>query len=129
MTVTVKHVRKIPVSVDPVDVSMHRLFRGFPEFSIQTETWRENRHKVDSDNNHMFKSSKLHKKKLTKEHEDGAEPLHRTQDVSEQNDRTEDREELPSGGDDGAGQRPEVHHRHENKRLRKTLRFTFFKLI
>lgn len=56
---------------------------------------------------------------LTEEDQDGADPLHRTHDIPEENNRAEDGEELPGSGDDGAGQRPEVHHRHEDERLVK----------
>lgn len=56
---------------------------------------------------------------LTEEHQDGANPLHRTHDIAEQNNRAEDGEELPRGGDDGAGQRPEVHHGHKDEGLLK----------
>lgn len=61
-------------------------------------------------------SSEL-KQNLTEEDQDGADPLHRTHDIAKQNNRAEDGEELPGGGDDGAGQRSEVHHRHEDERL------------
>lgn len=54
---------------------------------------------------------------LTEEDQDGADPLHGGHDVPEQEDGAEDGEELPGGGDDGAGQRPEVHHRHEDEGL------------
>lgn len=54
---------------------------------------------------------------LTEENQDGADPLHRTHHVTKENDGAEDGEELPGGGDDGAGQRPEVDHRHEDEGL------------
>lgn len=56
---------------------------------------------------------------LTEEDQDGANPLHRTHDVAKQKHRAEDGEELPCGGDNGAGQRPEVHHRHKDEGLVK----------
>lgn len=56
---------------------------------------------------------------LTEEHQDSAKPLHRSHDVAKQKDGAEDGEELPRGGDDGAGQRPEVHHRHKDEGLVK----------
>lgn len=56
---------------------------------------------------------------LTEEHQDGADPLHRTHYIAEQKNGAEDGEELPRGGDDGAGQRPKVHHRHKDEGLVK----------
>lgn len=61
--------------------------------------------------------AKLSIKSETEEHEDGAKPLHGGHDVAEQNNGAEDGEELPGGGDDGAGQRPKVHYRHEDEGL------------
>lgn len=61
---------------------------------------------------------------LTKEHEDGADPLRPTHDVTKQDDRAEDGEELPRSCDDGAGQRSEVHHRHKDEGLGKKNRKT-----
>lgn len=72
------------------DVLVRRLLGDFAKFSIKSET---------------------------EEHEDGARPLHRTHDVAEQKNRAKDGEELPGGGDDGAGQRPKIHHRHEDEGL------------
>lgn len=54
---------------------------------------------------------------LTQEDQHGAEPLQRGHDVPKQDDGAQDGEELPGGGDDGAGQRPEAHHRHEDEGL------------
>lgn len=59
---------------------------------------------------------------LTKEHQDGAKPLHHTHDVAKQNNGAEDGKELPRGGDDGAGQRAKIHHRHEDEGLVKEFR-------
>lgn len=72
------------------DVLVCRLLGGFAEFSIESET---------------------------KENQDGAKPLHPSHDVAEQKNGAEDGEELSRGGDDGAGQRPKVDHRHEDEGL------------
>lgn len=53
----------------------------------------------------------------TKEHQDSADPLHGVEDVAEQKDRAQDGKELPCGSDDGAGERAEVHHSHEDEGL------------
>lgn len=66
---------------------------------------------------------------LTEEHQDGSNPLHRTHDVPKQNDRAEDREELPRCGDDGAGQRPKVHHCHEDEGLEKRFKTHIYAVI
>lgn len=68
----------------------------------------------------MNQSTKLNSTP-TKEYQDGANPLHLSHDVAKQNNGTKDGEELPCGGDDGAGQRPEVHHSHEDKGLQKMM--------
>lgn len=57
--------------------------------------------------------------KLTKKHENGSNPLHCTHDITKQNDRAKDGEELPCSRDNGAGQRPEVHNCHEDECLEK----------
>ena len=59
---------------------------------------------------------------LTQENQDGAKPLHRTHDIAKQDNRAKDCEELPGGGDDGTGQRPEVHHRHKDEGLAQDLK-------
>lgn len=59
---------------------------------------------------------------LTEEHQDGANPLHRTHDIAKQKNGAKDGEELPRGGDNGAGQRPKVHHCHEDEGLVKELK-------
>lgn len=56
---------------------------------------------------------------LTEEDQHGAHPLQGGYDVPKQDDGAQDGEELPGGGDDGAGQRPEAHHRHEDEGLEK----------
>lgn len=56
---------------------------------------------------------------LTKEHQDSADPLHGVEDVAEQKDRAQDGKELPCGSDNGAGERAEVHHSHEDEGLRE----------
>lgn len=73
-----------------VFLSVCRLLWGFAKFSIKSET---------------------------EEYQDGANPLHRTHDIAKQNNGAEDGEELPRGGDDGAGQRPKVHHSHKDEGL------------
>lgn len=65
------------------------------------------------------------KRSLTEEHQDGPNPLHPTHDVTKQDDRAKDGEELPGSGDDGAGQGSEVHHRHKDEGLGGT-KFFFF---
>lgn len=65
---------------------------------------------------------------LTKENQDGATPLHPSHDVAEQKNGAEDGEELSRGGDDGAGQRPKVDHRHEDEGLIEEFKKQTFKL-
>lgn len=64
---------------------------------------------------------------LTEEDQHGADPLHVGHDVPEQEDGAEDGEKLPGGGDDGAGQRPKVHHRHEDEGLEQITTITAIK--
>ena len=40
--------------------------------------------------------------------------------VAEEDDGAKDREELPGGGDDGAGQGAELRHAHEDEKLGET---------
>lgn len=54
---------------------------------------------------------------LTKEYQEGTKPLHVAHLVPKEKDGAQDREKLPGGGDDGAGQRSKVNHRHENEGL------------
>lgn len=54
---------------------------------------------------------------LTEEDQNGAGPLQRSHGVAKQQNRAEDGEELPGGGDDGAGQGSEVDHGQENEGL------------
>lgn len=56
---------------------------------------------------------------LTEEDQHGADPLQGGHDVPEQDDGAQDGEELPGGGDDGAGQRSKAHHCHEDEGLEK----------
>lgn len=51
------------------------------------------------------------------EDEGGAEPLAVGEHVAEEDDGAEDGEELPGGGSDGAGQRAELGHAHEDEVL------------
>jgi hypothetical protein len=61
----------------------------------------------------------------TCEHESGSDPLPLGQRVAEDDDGGQDREELPRRRDDGAGQRTEVTHAHEDEIL-KTKAGRFF---
>ena len=51
-------------------------------------------------------------------HEDSPDPLVRKESVAEHDDGAEDGEELPSGGDDRAGQGAKLAHAHEDKELK-----------
>ncbi len=54
---------------------------------------------------------------LTDEDEDGTKPLHRADDVPKQQHRPQDGEELPRRRDEGTGERPKIHHSHEDESL------------
>ena len=56
--------------------------------------------------------------KRTCEDERGTDPLPLRERVAEDDDGGQHGEELPGGGDDGAGQRPEVAHAHEDEILK-----------
>lgn len=73
--------------------SVCRLFRRLSKFGIESEA---------------------------KEDQDGPKPLHMTDNVPEQQNRAQDGEELARGGDDGTGERPKIHHSHEDERLSKS---------
>lgn len=102
------------------DVLVRRFFGGFAKFGVQSETCRWNTRNVREWRTvqSMFDADKQDST-LTKEDEHGADPLQGGHDVPKQDDWAQDGEELPGGGDDGAGQRPEAHHRHEDKGLEK----------
>ena len=54
------------------------------------------------------------------EDQDCPAPLVGKETVAEEDDGAKDREELPGGGDDGAGQGAELRHAHEDEKLGET---------